>query len=228
MYHGPAPEEGPVCYRHQNRSTVISPTPSPPRCGSSKSLISHATLHTWAHASSCCLFCFPAIITLLSFCWSLYPGPDSLSACDPVSVLLMYSLFGLWQSFYSTREEEKGEKKKVKQETMSHNCRVKFSLTYAHRTFPAEVQHQCDKSTLKVMKVPKKSVTESQNLQIMSSVERTRHVTILCDTICYESINRCARHEWNRKCLSITDFSVYISVIQMHYFFYVFVCVCVC
>lgn len=114
MYHGPAPEEGPVCYHHRNHSTVICPFPSPHRCGCSKSWISHATLNTWAHASSCCLFCFPAIITLLSFCWSLYPGADSLSACDSVSGLLMHSLFGLWRSFHSTREKEKGEKKKVR------------------------------------------------------------------------------------------------------------------
>jgi len=122
----------------------------------------------------------------------------------------MYSLFGLWQSFYSTREKEKGEKKKVKQETclttVELNSRsrmliddvilyIKVSSLGHPGTFPAEEQHQCDKSTLKVMKVPKKSVPESQNLQIMSSVERRRRVTILCDTICYESINRCARHE---------------------------------
>ncbi len=115
MYHGPAPEEGPVCYQRSESRYGDFPQPHLSLVrGSSKSWIPHATLNTWTHASSCCLLCSPAIITLLSFCWSLYPGADSSSACDPVSVLLMQSLFGLWQRFYSTREKEKGERKKVR------------------------------------------------------------------------------------------------------------------
>ncbi len=123
MYHGPAPEEGPVCYRRSESRYGDFCHPISPSYVVSWNLeyLTPPCTPELMHHPAVCSALLP-LLPFFSFCWSLYPGADSSSACDPVSVLLMQSLFGLWRRFYSTREKEKGERKKVRK---WNNCRVK-------------------------------------------------------------------------------------------------------
>ncbi len=106
------PEEGPVCYRR-----------SESRYGDLRHPISPSYVVSWnleyltppctpelMHHPAVCSALLP-LLPFFSFCWSLYPGADSSSACDPVSVLLMQSLFGLCGAFLLNQREGKGREK---------------------------------------------------------------------------------------------------------------------